>query len=231
MTQEGANQVADQHKEQVPVITLTLILLNIVVYIADRRGGLMGPSIVFGDLSLRAPEVISALQGGADRFPIVTLFTSMFLHGGLMHLATNVMFLGVFGPPVEQAVGAWRFPLYYLAWGIFASACHIYAAPYRNVPTLGASGAIGGVLGCFFLLFPSNRIIISLLGLIEWEMRAWLLLGAWFLYQIFVPQEGVATWAHAGGFLAGMLTVLVIGGRTAILREHPELIELDDDPS
>jgi membrane associated rhomboid family serine protease len=62
-------------------------------------------------------------------------------------------------------------------------------------------------------------------------MRAWLLLGAWFLYQIFVPQEGVATWAHAGGFLAGMFTVLVIGGRTAILRQHPELIELDDDPS
>lgn len=190
----------------------------------------MGPSIVYGDLSLRAPEVISALRGG-DRFPIVTLFTSMFLHGGLLHLVTNVMFLGVFGPPVEQAVGAWRFPLYYLAWGIFASACHIYAAPYRNVPTLGASGAIGGVLGSFFLLFPTNRIIVSLLGLVEYELKAWLLLGAWFLYQIFVPQEGVATWAHAGGFLAGMLTVLVIGGRTAILREHPELIELDDDPS
>lgn len=220
----------NQPKDRVPVLTWTLIALNVIIYLADRRGGLFGPSLVYSDLAMRAPEVLSAISGGSDRFPVVTLFTSMFLHGGFVHLFTNMLFLAVFGPPVEQGVGAWRFMLYYLAWGIFAAACHIYAEPYRNVPVLGASGAIGGVLGSYFLLFPQNRLTLVILGFLEYEVRAWILLGLWFLYQIFVPQEGVATWAHAGGFLAGMLTVLIIGGRQAILRDHPELIDFDDEP-
>ena len=218
----------DKTKEPIPVLTWTLILLNALIYLWDRKIGLFGPGVVFSDLAMRPPEVVSALTGGADRFPIVTLFTSMFLHGGFLHLFANMMFLAVFGPPVEQAVGPWRFMLYYLAWGVFAAFCQIYASPYRNVPTLGASGAIGGVLGCYFLLFPSNRLHVLIMGIWEIETKAWVLLGLWFLYQIFVTQEGVATWAHVGGFLAGMVTVLVIGGRDTILRQHPELIEADD---
>jgi membrane associated rhomboid family serine protease len=215
-------------KEPIPVLTWTLIGLNVLIYLWDRRFGLFGPGVVFSDLAMRPPEVISSITGGPDRFPIVTLFTSMFLHGGFLHLFANMMFLAAFGPPVEQAVGGWRFTLYYLFWGVFAAFCQIYASPYRNVPTLGASGAIGGVLGCYFLLFPSNRLHILILGIWEFVTKAWILLGLWFLYQIFVPQEGVANWAHIGGFLAGMVTVLVIGGRDAILRQHPELIETDD---
>lgn len=209
--------------------------LNIIIHVWDRRFGffgpgygVFGPGFVFSDLAMRPPEVIVAATGGLDRFPLATLFTSMFLHGGFMHLFTNMLFLSVFGPPVEQAVGPWRFLVYYLGWGIFAAVCHIYAAPYRNVPTLGASGAIGGALGCYFLLFPTNRLHVLILGFYEIEVKAWVLLGMWFLYQILVPQEGVANWAHAGGFLAGMLTVLIIGGRESILRQHPELIEADD---
>ena len=218
----------EKTKEPIPVLTWTLILLNVIIYLWDRNGGLRGPGVVFSDLAMRPPEVVSALTGGLDRFPIVTLFTSMFLHGGVLHLFANMMFLAVFGPPVEQAVGPWRFMLYYLAWGVFAALCQIYATPYHNVPMLGASGAIGGVLGCYFLLFPSNRLHVLILGIWEIETKAWVLLGLWFLYQIFVTQEGVATWAHVGGFLAGMVTVLVIGGRDTILRQHPELIEADD---
>ena len=219
---------AEKTKEPIPVLTWTLILLNVIIYLWDRKFGFFGPGFVFSDLAMRPPEVISAVTGGGDRFPVVTLFTSMFLHGGFLHLLANMMFLAVFGPPVEQAVGPWRFVLYYLAWGVFAALCQIYASPIRNLPTLGASGAIGGVLGCYFLLFPSNRLHVLILGIWEIETKAWVLLGLWFLYQIFVPQEGVATWAHVGGFLAGMVTVLVIGGRDAILRQHPELIEADD---
>ncbi len=224
---------AEKTKDPIPVLTWTLILLNVIIYLWDRKMGLMGSGTVFSDLAMRPPEVISAITGasggaGTDRFPIVTLFTSMFLHGGFLHLFANMMFLAVFGPPVEQAVGPWRFVLYYLAWGVFAAICHIYASPLKNVPTLGASGAIGGVLGCYFLLFPSNRLHVLIMGIWEIETKAWVLLGLWFLYQIFVTQEGVATWAHVGGFLAGMVTVLVIGGRDAILRHHPELIEADD---
>jgi membrane associated rhomboid family serine protease len=219
---------ATEDREPVPVITWTLMCLIVLIYLVDRNFGLFGPSIVFSDLAMRPPEVISALQGGPNRFPIVTIFTSMFLHGGFLHIFANLMFLAVFGPPVEQAVGPWRFVLYYLAWGIAATACQIYASPYRNIPTLGASGAIGGALGAYFLLFPANRLIVSVLSLIDFEVRAWILLGLWFLAQILIPQDGVANWAHAGGFLAGMVTVLVIGGRSAILRQHPELIDADD---
>lgn len=211
-------------REPIALITLILIGLNVIIYIADRKGGFFGPSIIFSDLAMRPPEVLSALRGGPDRFPLVTIFTSMFLHGGFLHLVANVLFLAVFGPPVEHAVRPWRFVLYYIAWGVFAACCQMYASPYRNVPTVGASGAIGGVLGCYFLLFPTHRMSVFILGIIEYEVRAWILLGLWFLYQIFIPQEGVASWAHAGGFLAGMVTVLVIGGREAILKDRPELV-------
>jgi membrane associated rhomboid family serine protease len=226
-----ANEKINTHpeiREPVPVITYTLMILMVGIYLVDRKWGLFGPSIVFSDLAMRPPEVISALHGDTNRFSIVTIFTSMFLHGGFLHIFANLLFLGVFGPPVEQAVGPWRFVLYYIGWGLFAAFCQIYATPFRNIPTLGASGAIGGSLGAYFLLFPTHRLTVTVLGFFDFEIRAWILLGLWFLYQIFVPQQGVANWAHAGGFLAGMLTVLVIGGRTAILRDHPELIEADD---
>jgi membrane associated rhomboid family serine protease len=223
------HQFNDKDREVFPVITVTLILLNCLVYLMDRNFGLFGPSIVFSDLALRPPEVSAALTGGVDRFPIVTLFTSMFLHGGFLHIMMNMIFLSVFGPSVEQGVGPWRFVLYYVAWGVAAALCQMYASPFKNVPVVGASGAIGGVLGCYFLLFPTHKLTLMVLGgFWEFEVRAWILLGIWFLYQIFVPQEGVATWAHAGGFLAGMVTVLVIGGRASILRSHPELLEADD---
>jgi membrane associated rhomboid family serine protease len=97
------------------------------------------------------------------------------------------------------------------------------------VPVLGASGAIGGVLGCYFLLFPGNRIeiFVPLLLFLTFELPAWILLGLWFVYQIAIPQQGVANWAHAGGFLAGMLTVLIVGGRQAILRGRESEFEYD----
>ncbi len=218
----------EKQREPIPVLTWTIILLNVIVYLWDRKFGLFGPGVVFSDLAMRPQEVLSAINGTSEHFPLVTIFTSMFLHGGFLHIFANMMFLAAFGPPVEQAVGPWRFTLYYLAWGVFAALAQIYASPMGNVPVLGASGAIGGVLGCYFLLFPSNRLHVLIMGIWEFETKAWILLGLWFLYQIFARQDGVANWAHVGGFLAGMVTVLVIGGREAILRYHPELIEADD---
>jgi membrane associated rhomboid family serine protease len=92
---------------------------------------------------------------------------------------------------------------------------------------LGASGAIGGVLGSYFLLFPANKVevFIPFLAFLSIELPAWILLGCWFLWQILIPQQGVANWAHAGGFLAGMLTVLIMGGRAAILRGREQEFE------
>ncbi|MBI3721451.1 MAG: rhomboid family intramembrane serine protease [Fimbriimonas ginsengisoli] len=201
-----------------PVVTWTIILLNLVIFLWDRQWALFGHQMVFADLTMRPQEVIGAITGG-DRFPLVTVFTALFLHAGWLHLLGNMLFLLVFGPGVEEALGSPRFALYYLFWGVVATATHIFVFPSSLVPALGASGAIGGVLGCYFLLFPSNRveIIVPLLFFIRTVVSAWFLRGLWFLWQIGARQEGVANWAHAGGFLAGMVTVLLLGGRGAVL--------------
>jgi membrane associated rhomboid family serine protease len=212
----------DQVKEHVPLVTWTLALLNVVIFLWDRQGVYWGPNVIFADLAMRPRDVVEAVTGRGDGFALVTLFTSVFMHGSLMHLLGNLIFLVVFGSAVENAMGPFRFTIYYLAWGVAASGAQIYVDPASTIMVLGASGAIGGVLGAYFLLFPSSKIeiIVPILAFLSFEVAAWVLLGLWFLWQILVPQPGVATWAHAGGFLAGMITVLVMGGRHAVLRRE-----------
>jgi membrane associated rhomboid family serine protease len=199
-----------------------LVVLNLIIFLWDRQWNPFGNSVVFADLTMRPREVVDAAKGFGDRFPLVTVFTSMFMHGSVAHIVGNLIFMTVFGPGVEEAIGSVRYAFYYLAWGVAAAAAQIYVDPTSQIPTLGASGAIGGVLGAYFLLFPGNKIeiIVPILAFLAFEVAAWILLGMWFLWQVFVPQEGVATWAHAGGFLAGMLTVLVLGGRESVLRRR-----------
>lgn len=209
----GDNQIRTYR----PIITYTLIALNALIFLWDRQFHVFSSGMVFGDLAMRPNDMVNAVFGSGDCFALVTIFTSLFLHGNMLHLVGNMLFLLTFGEAVEDALGPWRFLLYYLFWGIVAGATHVLVAPGSDTPTLGASGAIGGVLGCYFLLFPANKIEI-LLYITTVTVEAWKLLGIWFLWQIFVPQDGVANWAHAGGFLAGMLTVLIMGGRDAVLK-------------
>lgn len=174
---------------------------------------------------MRPNAVVDAVSGG-NKFAPVTMFTSLFLHGNIAHLIGNMLFLLTFGEAIENALGSMRFTLYYIFWGIFAAATHIFVNPSSSVPTLGASGAIGGVLGAYFLLYPASKIEIFVF-VTTIVADAWKLLGVWFLWQILVPVEGVANWAHAGGFMAGMATVLIMGGRNAVLRGRPAE-EIDD---
>lgn len=169
---------------------------------------------------MRPAEITSALMGG-PRFPLVTLFTSIFLHGSILHIVGNLIFLNVFGPLVESAFGSPRYALYFIFWGVVAGLTQVFVSPHSMIPTLGASGAISGALGAYLLLFPATKIQLLVL-IIDFDVPAWILLAIWFAYQIFIPQQGVANWAHVGGFLVGMLTVLVMGGRNKILtgREH-----------
>ncbi len=210
----------DRIKTRPAVVTWTLIALNVIIYLWDRHGHLLGQSITFADLAMRPREVVQAMHPGKDHFALATVFTSMFLHGGFVHIFGNMIFLAVFGAGVEEAFGSVRFALYYIAWGIAAAAAQIWVEPNTSIQILGASGAIGGVLGAYFLMYPTSKIelffLIPLLPTLE--VSAWVLLGFWFLYQMLFPQQGVANWAHAGGFLAGMLTVLVLGGRSNIFK-------------
>ena len=204
----------------IPVITLVLVSLNILIFFWDHQWRLNSANIVFADLTMRPNRVIESLSGAPDKFALVTVFTSMFMHGNAVHLLGNLIFLLVFGPGIEETIGAWRFSLYYFGWGIVATAVQIFVNPVSNTPTLGASGAIGGVLGTYFLLFPTSVIELLIFPFVfrPIPVVAWKLLGFWFLFQVFVPQEGVANWAHVGGFLAGMLTVLAMGGRDKIIK-------------
>lgn len=212
-----------------PILVWTLIALNVLIYLWDRSGSLWGPSVAFADLAMRPSEVVLTLRGQGDPTALAKVFTSMFLHGGPAHLVGNVLFLMVFGPGVERAFGGPRFALYYLFWGIVAAAAHVFVDPGSNVPTLGASGAIGGVLGAYFLLYPGSRVAIMVWPLVflSFTVASWVLLGLWFVFQIVLPQPGVANWAHAGGFMAGMTSVLILGGRTKILKD--QTVEEDED--
>jgi membrane associated rhomboid family serine protease len=215
-----------------PLVTWTLIGLNVFLYMWDREWQFGASNIVFADLAMRPREVLNAFGEGGDKLELGKLFTSMFLHGSPWHLIGNMLFLFAFGENVENALGSFRFTLYYLFWGVIAGLAHIFVNPSSPVPVLGASGAIGGVLGCYFLLFPGNRVqvIIPPLVFLVFAFPAWVLLGMWFVFQVLFPQQGVANWAHAGGFLAGMVTVLVAGGRQKILKDARfEQVALEDD--
>lgn len=202
------------YSRNTPIITWTLIALNVIVYLWDRGGNLLGPSLVLGDLALRPNLISGAMMGQADSTTLVTLFTAMFLHANLAHILGNMVFLLAFGDNLEVVLGPVRFTLYYILWGILAFLTQVYVFPGSPTPVVGASGAIGGVLGAYFLLFPGNRIRFFIFPafFVTFTVAAWVLLGLWFVVQL-IPQEGVATWAHVGGFLAGMLTVLAMGGR------------------
>ena len=199
-----------------PWVTFTIVVLLGIVYVWDRQWSLIGPRIVFADLAARPVDVMAAIRGG-EKEPLVTLFTSIFLHANTAHVLGNVLFLWVFGPRVEGRFGPVLFMLYYLFWGVFASFTQIFVTPQSGVPMVGASGAIAGVMGSYFLLFPAARIEAVILPFWFWPITvpAWLLLGLGFLLQVFIVQPGVANWAHAGGFLAGMLLVILVGDRRA----------------
>jgi membrane associated rhomboid family serine protease len=155
------------------------------------------------------------------------MFTSMFLHGGWMHLLGNMLFLWVFGGAVEEALGHFQYLIFYLICGVGSALVHTVFNLGSKVPTIGASGAISGVMGAFIVLFPRARVttlIPALLLFFTVKIPAYLMLGYWFFLQFFsgvaslgmTDQGGVAWWAHVGGFVLG--AVLVVGTRTKMRR-------------
>jgi membrane associated rhomboid family serine protease len=162
-----------------------------------------------------------------------TFLTSMFLHGGLMHLAGNMLFLWVFGDNLEDQMGHGGFLAFYLAGGLAAAAAQVASDPDSIVPMIGASGAIAGVMGGYLLLFPKARVDVLIILIIIFRIipvPAWIVLSAWFGLQLLqgwtIPTDGggVAYWAHAGGFAAGLILTIPLwrkrGGVTFWRRTH-----------
>ncbi|MFN0057643.1 MAG: rhomboid family intramembrane serine protease [Planctomycetota bacterium] len=143
----------------------------------------------------------------------LTLLTCIFLHGGLAHILGNLWFLFIFGDNVEDRLGHFGYLLFYLACGIAASATQLAVASDSPIPTIGASGAIAGVLGAYFYLYPHAKVqtLVPVVLILMLVVPAPLFLGVWFLLQFLQSSPGVAWWAHIGGFVAGFVVVVLLG--------------------
>jgi len=239
----GMIPIGDDNSDRTvtPFVNYLLIVANIVVFVLLQGMGAndrftyafstVPQEIVSGrDVVTPAHTVKDPVSGqsfeqpGLELTPLtvyLTLLLSMFMHGGIPHLAGNMLYLWIFGDNIENALGRWRYLVFYLVCGVLASLAHVFttAATHGNmlVPSLGASGAISGVLGGYMLLFPGRRVRM-LMGRGTREMPAWVSIGMWFLFQLVAGMGllgggsqagGVAYAAHVGGFIAGLILVKV----------------------
>lgn len=200
-----------------PFVTYSLIGANILAFFMELS---LGPNLerFFYIFGVVPQKVLYAVFEAPELIPytVVPFFTSIFLHGGWMHLLGNMLYLYIFGDNVESALGHFRFLVFYLSCGIAASLVHISFNSGSDIPTVGASGAIAGVLGAYFLLFPRARVV-TLVPIFFFfqiiEIPALIFLGLWFLIQFLsgsmtigsgAAAAGVAWWAHIGGFAVGV---------------------------
>lgn len=217
----------------IPYVTFALIIINGLVFLYQMM--LQGQPSAFGRNISQAdilvyqyglvPRELTHLQDLPPLIPFpiwVTLFTSMFLHGGIWHIGGNMLYLWIFGDNVEDAMGHFKFLVFYLLSGAIAALSQVLISINGTAPIIGASGAIAGVLGAYIMLFPYSRIltlVIFFFFIRFIEIPAMVILGLWFVYQLLLAPSGigsgggVAFFAHIGGFLAGALLVYVFKKR------------------
>ncbi len=249
--------LGDEHPTQiVPVVNYAIIALNVLVFFLQQSrpesftiAYSATPYEITHNLDIDRPVVFShevaeqdalgriqlqpedqVIPQAAIPFPVwFTLLTSIFMHGGLAHLGGNMLYLWIFGDNVEEVLGHLRYLLVYLACGLSASLAHIALAPDSLIPSLGASGAIAGVMGMYLIWFPKNQVRVLVLRTITW-MPALLVIGLWIVMQLVLgmgelsnagKQGGVAYAAHVGGAAAGILFALVYRDRARALGERP----------
>ena len=195
-----------------PIVTYILIALNVIFFIVELSGG---------DAFLTQWAFVPNrfLANPATDFP--TLFTSMFMHAGLLHIGGNMLYLWIFGDNVEDRFGHVKFSIFYLLCGLAATAAQLVFSLDSNIPNLGASGAIAGVLGAYVLLFPKAKVSV-LQGQRVVPVPALIVIGLWFVLQLFSgigsiastsDTGGVAYMAHIGGFVAGLALALLFRGK------------------
>ncbi len=210
----------DSPIERFPFITLGIIAINALVYVYQ----LTLPPLDLEALIFRYGAIPYNLTHPLAKDllyvtalpPVFTIFTAMFLHGGFIHLASNMLYLWIFGDNIENALGPLRFILFYLISGFFAALSHILSDPNATIPMIGASGAIAGILGAYLILFPRTNvstlfIFVIIIRIIK--VPAVLVLGFWFLIQLLnAGTEGgsVAWYAHIGGFITGIFLIKIL---------------------
>jgi membrane associated rhomboid family serine protease len=224
----------DQPRSSTPYVTYFLIGLNLVIYFFEWALDASDPASLkvlifqFGVV----PSHLTALLAGSPRYPLIAVvlpyFTSMFLHGGWIHVIGNMWFLYIFGDNIEDHLGHFKYLVFYLLAGVLAMAAQVAVDPTSKIPMIGASGAIAGVLGAYFVLYPRARVLTWVFVVIIY-LPAWVILGYWFVLQFLsgtatsIAYEGksmggVAFWAHVGGFVAGIVMIKLFPQRA---RRYP----------
>lgn len=211
-----------QKSYSTPVVTILLIVANVLIFLFEMSLG-----------SYERNHFIAVYGLIPDRLHPHTIVTSMFLHGGWLHVLGNMWFLWIFGDNVEDILGHGKYLAFYLLCGVAAAVTHIFFNPLSRVPTVGASGAIAGVMGAYLVKFPHNRVLTLIPIFVFFttvEVPAVLMLAYWFVIQLFsgfgsigysqVSEGGVAWFAHVGGFLAGMILVNLMGARSRYSRRR-----------
>jgi membrane associated rhomboid family serine protease len=212
--------------ELTPWMTLVMIGLNLYMWYAFQGLGeyqaLEASVMVFGAQPCEITGACPVRDLGWE-----ALFTSMFMHGGWGHLLGNMLFLWVFGNNIEDSMGHIRFFFFYLVCGLAAGLAHIFFSPMSNVPMVGASGAISGIMGAYIILYPRARVRTWIPPIFFIRVTAWFFLGVWFFLQLFsgvaslgmpsAEEGGVAVWAHIGGFVAGVALIKAF--------DRPRLVE------
>lgn len=225
----------DQPRYSTPYVNWFLISLNLLIYFYQWQMGQQNPrtEMRFETIYGEVPSHLAAFLGGSSRYSlqdvVLPFFTSMFLHGNWLHVLSNMWFLYIFGDNVEDYLGHFKYLVFYLLSGLLAMATQVAIYLHSNVPTVGASGAIAGVLGAYFVLYPRARVLTWFFIFVVY-IPAWVMLGYWFVLQFFEgaaslsmvrpghDMGGVAFWAHVGGFVAGMAMVKIFSERS---QRHP----------
>jgi len=203
----------------VPFVNYLLIAANILAFIVQWLAGADQEALVW-----QFALIPAQVTAGLDLGDISDIFTSMFMHGGLAHIAGNMLYLWIFGDNVEDAMGHGKYLAFYLLGGLVASLAHILTNPASQIPTVGASGAIAAVLGAYLILYPQSRVqtIIPLGYFMRLTLLpAFIVLGMWFILQLFSgflslggpDVGGVAFWAHIGGFVTGVVLAKLLASK------------------
>jgi membrane associated rhomboid family serine protease len=216
----------DQPRYSTPLVTWFLIALNLLIFVFEASLDQRSLNALIHQFGV-IPSHLGALLAGSHRFPLavvaVPFFTSMFLHGSWMHVIGNMWFLFIFGDNVEDYLGHFKYLVFYILTGLIAMTAQVVINLHSTLPTVGASGAIAGVLGAYFILYPRARVLTWFFVFVVW-IPAWIILGYWFVLNFLSGTAttlamqgpnmgGVAFWAHVGGFISGALLVKVFGER------------------
>lgn len=218
-----------RHRIPFQYVTVALIGICVVIYLMQSDlGGRAGHALVLG-LGIVPSVLTGQAQLPADLYLVpawMTLLTSAFLHTGFWHLFGNMLYLWIFGDNVEDSMGHGRFGAFYALCAVVAGLTQVVADPASNVPVIGASGAISGVLGAYLMLHPRRRVWVLIIFR-TWPMPVWLVLGMWIAFQVaavtvfYDADSGTAFWAHIGGFVAGAILIIPFRHKSVPLFDRP----------